>query len=239
MNRNPYRYFRFCAWAGMLMLPATVLLWGILGQNIPPYSPALAADEFAAAITEHATTIRIGMIGQLGVSFMYFLWGLVTARIMEKVEEDNNILSSIALWAAGLTTIVFLVPCTVWLTVAFRPEAMEPKTLQMFYDFGWFFFDNTFTVTSMGMVAMGVCFLGDRRPEPLIPAWVCWLAICVGIGFILEVFMPLFKSGVFSRAGTINYWVEFTLFFVYWAVTATYIIKAIPRLEAEHRQQAA
>jgi hypothetical protein len=219
------------------MLPATIFFWGVMGQNIPPYSAALSADEFAAKIISNASSIRVGMIGQLLVSFMYVMWGVVIARVMERVEgDDNNILSTLELWAAGITTLVFLIPCTLWLTVAFRPEVMDPKTLQILFDFGWFFFDNTFAVTSMGMVAMGVCFLSDKREVPLIPAWVCWLAICVGIGFILEVFMPLFESGVFSRSGTINYWIEFSLYFVYWLCTAIYILKAIPRLEQEHRQ---
>lgn len=235
MTRNPYRYYRFCAWAGILMLPLTIIFWGIMGQNIPPYSAALSADEFATQIIDNAASIRIGMIAQMVFSFMYLLWGVVISKVMEHVEEDNNILSTIQRWAAGLTLLVFMIPCAAWLAVAFRPQDMEPKTLQMFFDFAWFFFDNGFTMTTMGMVAMGVCFLSDRREVPIIPAWVCWLAICVGIGFIMEVFMPLFKSGVFSRSGTINYWIEFSLYFLYWLCTAIYIVKAIPRLEQEHQ----
>ena len=236
MTNNPTRYYRFCAWCGLLMLPGTIFFWGILGDNIPPYSAALSADEFATEVINNASSIRIGMIGQLVISFMYLVWGVGIAKVMEHVEEDNNILSTLQLWGAGLTLLVFMIPCAMWLAVAFRPEVMEPKTLQILYDFGWFFFDNGFTMTTMGMVAMGVCFLSDKREVPLIPAWVCWLAICVGIGFILEVFMPLFESGVFSRSGTINYWIEFSLYFVYWLCTAIYILKAIPRLEQEHRQ---
>jgi len=238
MNRNPYRFYSLFAWAGMMMLPATLIFWGILGQNIPPYSAALTADEFAARIIDKAALIRIGMIGQLSVSFMYALWGFVISKVMEEVELDNNLLSTVQRWGTGLTTLIFMLPCVIWLTVVFRPEQMDPQILQIFYDFGWLFFDNTFTLTSMAMITMGVCFLTDERPKPLIPAWVCWISICAGISFIMEVFMPLFKDGAFSRSGLINYWIEFSLFFVYWLTTGIYIIKAIARLEREHRNAA-
>lgn len=238
MKRNPYRYYSLFAWLGLFMIPATVLFWGILGENIPPYSASLSADEFAAEIIANASKIRIGMIGQLWISFIYALWGFVISKVMEEVEVDNNLLSTVQRWGTGLTTLIFMLPCVIWLTVVYRPEQMDPKTLQIFYDFGWLFFDNTFTLTSMAMITMGVCFLQDERPEPLIPAWVCWLAICSGISFVMEIFMPLFKSGAFSRSGLINYWIEFSLFFIYWWATAIYLIKAINRLKREHANAA-
>jgi hypothetical protein len=236
MKKNPYRYYRFLTLAGLLMLPATIVFWGVLGQNIPPYSAGLSADAFAAQIIANASSIRIGMIGQLFVSFAYFLWGLGICKVMEAAEQDNNVLSTIALWSVGLTWVVFAIPCSLWLTVAYRPEQMDPRTLQMFFDFGWFFFDNSFTITTMGMVAMGIGFLKDPREVPLVPAWVCWLAICVGIGFVLEVFMPLVTEGPFSRSGLINYWIEFSAYFAYWLATAIYVHKAAVRLQREYAQ---
>lgn len=236
MNNSPYRYYRLLSLSGLIMLPATIFFWGVLGQNIPPYSAALGAEEFAANIIANAGSIRIGMIGQLFVSFLYFLWGLGICKVMEATEEGNNVLSTIALWGVALTWIVFVLPCTLWLTVAYRPEQMDPRTLQILFDFGWFFFDNSFTITTMGMVAMGVGFLKDSRPVPLMPAWVCWLAICVGLGFVLEVFMPLVKEGPFARSGLINYWIEFSAYFIYWLSTAIYLDKAVVRLQREHAQ---
>lgn len=238
MKPNPYRYYSPLAWLGLIMIPATVLFWGILGENIPPYSADLSADEFAGHIIDKAAQIRIGMIGQLWISFIYAIWGFVISKVMEEVEVDNNLLSTIQRWGTGLTTLIFMLPAVIWLTVVYRPEQMDPKTLQIFYDFGWLFFDNTFSLTSMAMIAMGVCFLNDQRTSPLFPTWVCWLSIFAGISFVMEIFMPLFKSGPFSRSGLINYWIEFGLFFIYWWATAIYLIKAINRLKKEHTDAA-
>ena len=70
--------------------------------------------------------------------------------------------------------------------------------------------------------------------QPLVPKWVCWFTIWVGLMFILEVLNPFFKSGPFARNGLMNYWIEFSLFFLFMAVDSFYIIKAVKRLEAEY-----
>lgn len=233
---NPYRYARPLAWSGMFLLVGTVIFWGVLGQNIPPYSPALSADEFAAEIIANAAQIRIGMIVQMPISVFYFTWGLAITMVMRQIEKENgfnNVLSTLQLWGAGFTTIVFVLPCSVWLAVAYRPEVMEPQTLMMMYDFGWMFFDMAYSLTTMQMIAWGVCVLQDRRSTPLVPAWAAWYTMFTVVSFLMLTMMPLVYDGPFSRSGVLNYFVEFGLFFVMWLVVGIYTLKAIGRLEQE------
>lgn len=217
------------------MLVVTVLFWGVLGHNIPPYSAALDANAFAAEIRAHALEIRTGMLLQMPCCVLYFMWGVAISKVMQAVERDNDVLSTMQIWGAGFTTLVFAIPCSIWLTIAYRPEVMDPKTLQILYDFAWFFFDMAYTLTTLQAVAIGICFLADKRQTPLVPAWVAWLTMWVGISFVLEEIMPLVYSGPFSRSGLLNYWIEFSLFFLMMIVLSIYIIKAILRLESEHR----
>jgi hypothetical protein len=231
---RPFRYVRACAWGGPILLLATIAFWGVLGHNIPPYSPSLSAEEFAAQIRAHALEIRIGMILQLPFSTLYFVWGVAIAKVMERVERDNNVLSTLQIWGAGFTTIVFCVPCAMWLAIAYRPEVMDPKTLQMMYDFAWFFFDMCYALTTLQALAIGICFLSDTRPQPLVPGWVAWLTMWVGISFVLETMMPLVYGGPFARSGLINYWIEFSAFFLMMIVLSLYTFKAISRLERVH-----
>lgn len=231
---NPYRYLRLCAWGGPAMLVGTILFWGVLGQNIPPYSGALDAPSFAAQYLGHIYSIRAGMIATLAISPLYFMWGLAITKVMEQVERDNNILSQLQLWGAGFTTVVFYVACAVWLASTYRPESYSPETLQSFYDLGWIAFDMPYALTTLQMVAIGACFLTDRRAVPLVPKWVCWLSIWAGFSFFLEVMMPWFRTGPFARSGTLNYWIEFSAFFVFMAAVSAYIVAAVGRLEREH-----
>jgi hypothetical protein len=231
---RPYRYVRACAWSGFVLLAVTVLCWGILGHNVPPFSPALSADELAAQIRASAPQIRIGMILQLPASALYFIWGVAISKVMQGVERDNDVLSTIQLWGAGFTTIVFVLPCALWLTISYRPDVMEPKTIQYFYDFSWFFFDMAYSLTTIQTTAIGVCFLSDKRRDPIMPPWAAWLTIWVGISFALETMMPLVYSGPFARSGLLNYWIEFTLFFIMWIVVGVYTLRGVGRLEREH-----
>ena len=234
---NPYRYAKALAWTGMFMLVGTIIFWGILGQNIPPYSAELNAEEFAAQIRAHASQIRIGMIVLMPISVLYFTWGVAIWVVMRAIEKENGanpILSILQLAGAAFTTIVFVLPCSIWLAIAYRPEVMEPQTLMMMYDFGWMFFDMAYTLTTMQLVAFGICVLQDRRERPLVPAWAAWFAMFVVVSFAVLTMMPLVFGGPFSRSGLINYFVEFTLFFLMWLVVGTYVIKAIGRLEQEH-----
>lgn len=234
---NPYRYVRACAWAGPVLLVATLLFWAVLGQNVPPYSSALSAEEIAAEVSEHATLIRIGMVGQMIFSGLYLVWGIGIAKVMEAMERDNNVLSTIQIWGAGFTVLIFEVPCMAWLTAAYRPDIWPPYLIQMLYDMGWMFFDIAY-LTSLQMIPLAICILHDKRNVPLIPKWLAWFTLWVAISFLLIAMIAFFKDGPFSRSGMFNYWIEFSLFFWFWLLVAIATIKAVTRLEGEHAQLA-
>lgn len=236
LPRNPYRYVRACAWAGPILLVATLLFWGILGQNVPPYGADLTADAIAEQVRSHAWLIRIGMVGQMVVSGLYLVWGVGIAKVMEALEEDNNVLSTIQIWGAGFTVLVFEIPCMAWLAAAFRPEVMPAPVIQMLYDMGWMFFDIAY-LTSLQMIPLAICIISDRRAVPLMPKWLGWFTLWVAISFVLLALVGFFHSGPFARSGLLNFWVEFTLFFWFWLLVAIYTIKAVGRLEREHREQ--
>ena len=230
---NPYRYWRLCAWGGPVLLIVTIIFWGILGRNIPPYSADLTPEQFAAQFVPYATQIRTGMVVTISFSTLYFVWGVAISKVMETLEGGNNVMSTLQLWGAGFTTIIFVVPCAIWMTATFRPDTLAPQTMQILYDMGWMLFDLAYSLTTMQMLAIGVCFLGDKRSEPLLPKWVCWFSIWVGLMFILECLNPFFKDGPFSRSGLLNYWIEFSIFFLFMAIISLYLLKAIGRLERE------
>jgi hypothetical protein len=51
--------------------------------------------------------------------------------------------------------------------------------------------------------------------------------------FVAECLMPFFKSGPFARQGVLNFWIEFSIFFLYAPIITWFVLKAIPRLERE------
>lgn len=230
---NPYRYVRICAWAGPVLLVLTLLFWAVLGQNVPPYSAGLTADQLAEKVRANAALIRIGMVGQMTVSGLYLVWGVAIAKVMGAIDRDD-VLPTIQIWGAGFTVLVFEIPCMAWMAAAFRADVMPAPIIQALYDMGWMFFDIAW-LTSLQMIPLAICILSDRRSVPLIPKWVGWFSLWVAISFLLLILTGFFYEGPFSRNGTLNYWVEFSLFFWFWIFIAFYTIKAITRLEREYR----
>jgi hypothetical protein len=229
---NPYRYVRTCAWMGPIVLVALILFWGVLGRNIPPYAASLDAQAIADHFRQHTVATLTGMSLTMLFGVLYLVWGMGITKVMEAVERDNDVLSRLQLWGAGYTTLVLVLPASIWLTAAFRPDT-DPKLLQLLYDFGWIFFDLAYSLTMVQFIPLGVCFLSDRRPDPLIPRWVGWFSIWVAVMFVVLILMPFFKSGPFSRSGICNYWLEFSIFFLAMSVISIAILAAVKKLEQE------
>ncbi|PWR25264.1 DUF4386 family protein [Zavarzinia aquatilis] len=230
---DEFKYWRLCAWAGPAFMSVFIVFWGIMGFNLPPFSGALPAEDIAAYFRENANTVRLGMVIAMSFAVLYMVWGLAIAKVVEKVEGESNILSTLTVWGAGLTVVPILVSCSGWLAGAYRPEALPDAVLQLLYDWSWLLIDLGYSVTTLQMIALGVAFLGDKRDVPLVPRWLAWYGIWVGVSFAAECLMPFFKSGPFERAGILNFWIEFSVWFV-WCPTLTFhVLRAIRRLEDE------
>jgi hypothetical protein len=231
-----FRYWRMCAWAGPVFLFVFVVFWGLLGGNIPPIPADSPAKDLANHYRDNANLIRIGMGMAMTFVVLYLVWGLSIAKVIERGIErgtGNNVLSTLALWGAGLTVCPLLIGSAFWLTGSYRAESLDPSILQLFYDMPWLLINLAYAVTTLQMVAMGIAFLQDRRTTPLFPRWLSWMGIWVGVSFALELFLPYFKAGPFARQGVVNFWIEFFLWF-FWIVFVTVgILKAIGKLEAE------
>ncbi len=228
-----YGTVRVCAWNGPLFMSVFIVFWGIMGHNLPPYSSSLPAADIAAYFRDNAAQVRAGMAVAMTFAVSYAVWGLAIAKVMEHVVHKDSILIDLQKWGAGLTVVPVLVSCSFWMAGAFRPEVHTDETLQMMYDMAWLLIDLAYSVTSVQMIALGVAFIKDRRDVPLVPKWVAWYGIWVAFMFIAECLMPQFRSGAFERAGLLNFWIEFLIWFIWCPLLTIYILKAINRIEQE------
>ena len=234
------KYLRLLAWCGPVFLFVFIVFWGLMGHNIPPFQPDVPAAVIGDYFRTDANLIRLGMGMAMSFTVLYFMWGLSIAKVIEYgIEKDNNVLSTLALWGAGLTVVPIMVSCVFWLAGAYRPEALDDTILQLLYDTAWLLIDMGYMVTTVQMIAMGVAFMQDQRAVPLVPKWLAWYGIWVGFSFVAELLMPFFKSGIFARSGTLNFWIEFFIWFFWIVFVTTYLFSAIKRLEAEARGETA
>lgn len=231
--KQRYALLRMCAWAGPIFLVGYVLSWGVMGMNIPPLSPAIDALALHAHYLEHSYRLRGAFV--LSVFFIpfYFAFSSAVSRLMQRIEGADGPLSVVEQLGGATTTVVGMVAGVCWLTAAYRVAEFTPAQVRALHDFGWLFFDTTYMVTGLQMLAMSTVFLRDPRAEPLIPRWLSWYAIFVVLAFLPLSLMPFFYEGAFTWAGTFCYWVSLGSWFVWLASMCWYTFAAIGRLEAD------
>lgn len=228
-----YGSWRLCIAGGWIFLVGYPLTWGILGGNFPPLPESISSADLYTHYVQNSSRIALGMGLSLVFVPFYFLFSAVVSRLMQKVEGLDGPLSLIEQMGGLTTMLAGQVAAVAWLVPAFRVQERTPELVRAFSDFGWLFFNMTFMVTTLQMFAFAIVFLSDKRAEKLIPAWVSWLSVVVGLIFIPLIALPFCLTGPFAWDGVFNYWISLSAFFVWVIVTSVYVSKAINRLDRE------
>ncbi len=231
--RADFRVLKVALWSVAAYCVLGLVGFAVLAGFWPPPAEHLSAVDIAAYFRDHSTAIRIGLVMMAAGAPFYFIWSAVLSKIIGRIEGPMGVLSTVELLGGLLTAIVTLVPPTIWLTAAFRADIRTDDSIQMFYDFGWLFFDLTFMCSVIQSVALGAAILRDRRSTPLIPRWVAWLSFLVAATYFPLVFVPFFQDGPFAWHGLISFWAVFVMFFVLIVVVTPYALKALTRLQDE------
>lgn len=225
--------WRWCNWAGAVFALGYISTWGYLGFNLPPFVPAIELDSLYQHYVENNTRIKIAFV--LSVFFMpiYFVWSSLVSRVMQVIEGTNGPLSVVEQMGGATTVITGCIAGVCWLSAGFRVDERTPEIVRALHDFGWMYFDTTFMVTSLQMIAMAVVFLMDKRDKPLIPRWLCWYTLFIAFIFIPLLLLPFMFSGPFAWSGLFNFWVALGGWFVWVLLMVIYLNNAISRLAQE------
>jgi len=234
-----YRILRVANWSVVVYCTLGLLGFAVFGGFWPPPAEHLTAPQISDYFRDHQTDLRVGMVMMAAGAPFYMVWSAVISAIIKRIEGPLGVLSRVQLLGGLLTGIVTMVPPTIWITAAFRADVRPDETIQMLYDFGWFFFDLTFACSVIQNVALGTAILVDRREVPLFPRWVGWLAFFVAVEYVPLVLVPMFTDGPFAWHGLISFWGVFVMFFVLIAVVMPMAFRALRRLETEDAAEAA
>lgn len=221
-----------CAWtcqvAMLLMFAAMWLGWDIL----PPPSANLPVEEWAAHFTENSTNVFLGgMSMMLGASlFMVFFGGLFTC--LKRIEGQNSPLTYSMLMIVPFgffplyAIVVFLVEA------AFRPEA-SPEIIGMLADLAIFMLVIPGLAGLVQYGVTGLVILMDKRDQPIMPRWVGYTCIWVGVLSIPGMVIPFFKSGPFAWNGIFAFWMPAILFGVMLTVVMWAMLQAAKHPEMQ------
>ncbi len=228
-----YSTWRVCNWTGLIFAIGYVTSWAIMGYNLPPFEPAISAHDLHQHYTDNNTRIKLAFTLSLFFMPMYFVWSSVVSRVMQSIEGNQGPLSVVEQMGGAPTVITGCIAGVCWLTAGFRIEERTPELVRTLHDFGWLYFDTTFMVTSLQMIAIAVVFLSDKRSTPLIPKWLSWYTILIAVIFVPLMLLPFMYTGPFAWSGLFNFWVALGGWFIWVILMFFYISKSIDRLEAE------
>jgi hypothetical protein len=202
-----------CAHSGLVFVfLMAVGVFAIAGW-LPPHDPGWTAAEIVRIFAEDRTRIRIGISILALASVLWWSFAAVIATQMKRIEGRHHPLAYTQLACAAGTVLAVLVPAYVWLALAFRPDAAEPRTIQLLNDLAWLSFVGMYPPALLQNVVLGSCILSDSRSSPVFPRWVgfvnFWLALCYVVGALI----PFFKRGPFAWNGLFGFWLAAVSFF--------------------------
>lgn len=231
-DRFSTRLQLFCVWCGPAAAVLYLVFFAGIAHFIPPPSPHWTQAHVAAFFAGHRTGIRIGQIGGIVASMLFFPFFAAIAQQIARIEGRRPLLAVMEL-AGGLMLVVWFGVCSMlWIVATFRAD-LSPNTVRMLNDLAWLVFVMMFPEYVMQMLAIGVAGLRDRSPRPLWPRWAAyfnmWIAFS-GIGGGLAVF---FKRGPFAWNGLIGFWLPICMFAVWLAITTYLLHTGILRQAAE------
>ena len=207
MNRS----IVYTAWTSQLamlfMFAAMLFGWKIF----PPPSPSLPVEVWAAGFSEHPTRVFLGAMSMmLGASlFMVFFGGLFAC--LKRIEGQNSPLTYGMIMIVPFGFFPMFVMVVFLVEAAFRPN-VSPEIIGMLADI------SIFMLVIPGLVGLvqygitGLVILMDKRENPIMPRWVGYVSIWVGVLSLPGVVIPFFKSGPFAWNGIFTFWLPAILF---------------------------
>lgn len=215
-----------CAWSGLLFALLFMSGFQLVAQFVPPPSPNASAAEIAGIYGARTWQIRLGLLMMMTSCGLVCAFVAAIAVQMRRMEGTARILTYLQL-SAGTASVAFLIlPILFWTAAAFRP-ARDPELILLLSDLGWIIFLMPFTTFVIQNFAIGFAILGDSNPTPVLPRWLGFFTLWVGVLFIPGGLLTFFKTGPFAWNGVFVFWIPLVIFFVWYLVMFKFLRGAI------------
>jgi hypothetical protein len=223
---------RLLIWLTLILASLFGFGWIALMGFFPPPSPALSADQVLHLYSEHNIRFRIGVILSLVSGGFLMPLTLVISLQMARVERGIPIWAYLQAMTGAVGTIFLFLPVLIWGVAAFSVERAPELTLLM-HEFAWLFFItplSLFELQLLGIIV--VCFTKQEDDRySAFPRWLGYFNIWFAVQSLGGPIALLFKSGIFSWAGLMPFWLPFFLFCFWMGFLAFTILRSLRQQE--------
>jgi hypothetical protein len=217
-----------CAWTGPLCVALFFIAWVVLAGWMPPPTPAMSADEIAAMYQARTISIRAGMMLMMYSGPLYGIFSAIIMIYMLRMRGPTPALAYGQL-TAGTGTILFLIiPAQIYGATVFRPD----RAVDITYfgnDLGWFMFDMVNSTLIAQYLTLGFAVLCDDPERPVFPRWFAYFNFWSALLLIPASMITFFKTGPFSWAGILGFYLCVVVFTLWCLVTFRLLVQAIRR----------
>ena len=230
INNSNSATLKAMIYSGLILVVCLGVTQGLIMGFIPPPSPNLSAEELAQIFIDRKSQIRLGTFLQcIGYTF-YLTWGMAIVMLMRKMEKGLPVLTYTSIANIGGGYVFFLLMPITWAMIAFRPELMDPKFIQIMNDFVWFIFILSWPPFAIFMIFIALAIFRDQNIPSIFPRWAgyfnLWCAFVISPAALIE----FFKTGPFAYDGLISFWFIYIVFFGWIVIMSVLSLKAVNRL---------
>src|SRR4051794_14776875 len=227
-----------CAWAGIVGLTGA-MVGMLLARMLPvPPAPSDSAAEVADYYASHLHSIRLGL-AVLSVSMCLIgpLIALVTVKMLRMGLGGSPILPILQAITGVVTWVMLMVPMIILNVAAFRP-GRDLDTTQALNDLGWILFLTPVGPFVIQNLVIAAAVLLDDRPVPVLPRWVGYFNIWVGLLFLPALGAYFFKDGLLAWDGMLVFYLATVVYGAWMVVMAWELRKSVLRHHASAQPSA-
>jgi hypothetical protein len=219
------RVEQVCIWCGPLFVLFFGVGWLVAGF-VPPPSAADGAARIAALYRAHRDDIRLGMLlAQIGVGCA-IPFVVVLSRHVDRCLPGSAVLAKIQSMAGTVLLVDLIVPIAAIATATIVP-GQSPELLLGLNDFAFILILWAFAPATVEAWAVGCAVLKQRKGSSVIPRWVGYFNLIVGVIYVLGAPTLYFKHGAFGWDGVLAFWLVFIAFAIWVLVMSWMMLRAI------------
>ena len=222
----------FYGWSGVAFVVILSFAFIVVADFFPPPSPSLPADEIAEILSGNSAAIKFAMMLTMFAAMFYFLFIVITAKLISKVEGEVGVLTLTYVSSGGFNLIAFSFPAIWWITAVFRSDTLS-YVVQFLNDMSWLMFFGFITPTLMIMTVTAVVSFIDKSDVPLFPRWFGCFCLWGVTMFIPGQVIFFFNEGPFSWDGMVGFWVPAIDFYLQFIFTIFFVLRYIYRERRE------
>ncbi|CAH38131.1 MULTISPECIES: hypothetical protein [Burkholderia] len=226
---NTYRLERASAWSGLVFLLIFGLGWLVLARFFPPISPDAAAAGVAAIYRARRLSLMLASV--LMMSSIVFLMPVsaLFVLLIQKIERRVGILTLMMGFTLTTNLVVTFYTALSFSLAAFRAQR-SPELVQFANDLGFLQFMGGISMFVMAWFVSAYAILVESpRENPVLPRWVGYVSLWMGLLYLPELLIYFFRTGPFAWDGIVGFWIPAALFVVYFLFSPVVLVPAVRR----------